>query len=141
MERMRWRALRAGPCAEQHGGMTDREHQSLELWPQLLGGWCTTESWAKMESKSTAPLSHVKFEVSVKHPSETVKSAGVRVGLELWGENGVGCTRIVGAQTYLRPSAQGPRQDSRGVRCEHGMPRCSLGGTGPARCSLSPLDL
>ena len=82
MERMRWQALWAGPCAEQHGGMTDREHQSLELWPQLLGGWCTTESWAKMESKSTAPLSHVKFEVSVKHPSENVKSAGVRVGLE-----------------------------------------------------------
>ena len=58
--------------------MSDREHQSLELWPRLLGGWCTTESWAKMESKSIAPLSHVQFEVSVKHPSENVKSAGVR---------------------------------------------------------------
>lgn len=138
---MRWWALWAGLRAEQHGGMSDREHQSLELWPQLLGGWCTTESWTKMESKSIAPLSHVQFEVSVKHPSENVKSAGVQVGLELWGENGVRCTRIVGAQTYLRPSAQGPRQDSRGVQCEYGMPRCSLGGTSPARCSLSPLDL
>lgn len=60
------------------------------------------KSWDKMESKSIAPL---KFEVSVKHPSENVKSAGVQVGLELWGENGVGYTCILRTQTYLRPSA------------------------------------
>lgn len=34
----------------------------------------------------------------VKHPNENVRSAGVQVGLELWGENGVGYTHIL--RTY-----------------------------------------
>lgn len=68
--------------------------------------WAGIELQVSMESKSIAPLSPVKFEVFVKHPDENVRSAGVQVGLELWGENGADihtyCVRI---QTHLRPSA------------------------------------
>lgn len=91
-----------------------------------------------MESKSIAPL---KFEVSVKQPSENVKSGRGAGGSGALGREWswiymhttyTNIFETISIRSYARTV----------VACgEYGLPRCSLGGTDPAWGSLSLQDL